>query len=99
MSTYSLETTAHFSKAVTMSKTAEVTSSSQLSDGSSDNHVARPTANASPSKDRGFFAWFDDNDGPVERKLILKLDLLNLSFACMGFWVSYRNALMTVREC
>lgn len=45
-------------------------------------------ANPSPSKDRSFFAWFDKNDGPVERKLILKLDFLILSFACMGFWAS-----------
>lgn len=49
--------------------------------------VTRPPANANPSKDRGFFAWFDNNDGPVERSLILKIDLLTLSFACMGFWV------------
>ncbi|OAP62748.1 hypothetical protein AYL99_01975 [Fonsecaea erecta] len=46
-------------------------------------------ANAQPSKDRSIFAWFDKNDGPVERRLVLKLDLTILSFACMGFWVMY----------
>lgn len=44
-------------------------------------------ANPNPSKERSTFSWFDKNDGPVERRLILKLDLLTLSFACMGFWV------------
>lgn len=44
-------------------------------------------ANTNPSKERSFFAWFDRNDGPIERRLILKLDFLTLSFACMGFWV------------
>jgi hypothetical protein len=51
-------------------------------------HVNNPYgANPNPSKDRSFVAWFDKNDGPVERRLILKLDFLILSFACMGFWV------------
>lgn len=52
--------------------------------------AALPTsygANPNPSKDRSLWAWFDKNDGPEERKLILKLDFLLLSYACMGFWV------------
>lgn len=50
-------------------------------------------ANPSPSAERSFFAWFDKNDGPVERSLILKLDFYILSFACMGFWVSQSRSL------
>lgn len=62
----------------------EVTSSSSLD--------PALRANPSPSKERSFFAWFDKNDGPVERRLILKLDFLILSFACMGFWVSRNHS-------
>ena len=37
---------------------------------------------------KGFFAWFDPNDGPLERRLILKLDFFILTYAFIGFWVS-----------
>ncbi len=39
----------------------------------------------------GFFHWFDPNDGPVERRLVLKLDFYILTYACVGFWVSDYN--------
>ena len=37
---------------------------------------------------KGFFAWFDPNDGPLERRVILKLDFFILTYAFIGFWVS-----------
>lgn len=73
-----------------MAKSAEVFSNVIATETVSDNLSTSSNsekANANPSKERHFFAWFDKNDGPVERRLILKLDLLTLSFACMGFWV------------
>jgi hypothetical protein len=45
-------------------------------------------ANSHVSESRGgFFHWFDPNDGPVERRLVLKLDFYILTYACIGFWV------------
>ncbi len=41
----------------------------------------------SHSRKRGLFQWFHPDDGPAERKLITKLDLSILTFACFGFWV------------
>ncbi|EXJ79130.1 hypothetical protein A1O3_08631 [Capronia epimyces CBS 606.96] len=41
------------------------------------------------SKKRSLFQWYHPDDGPVERKLILKLDLSVLVFACFGFWCLY----------
>ncbi len=51
---------------------------------------------------RSIWQWFHPDDGPIERKLILKLDLFILSFACIGFWVyclfnSKRDITYTVR--
>jgi hypothetical protein len=43
--------------------------------------------NIAPAKG-GLFRWFDPNDGPVERRLITKLDVTILGYACIGFWVS-----------
>ena len=34
-----------------------------------------------------YFRWFHPNDGTTERRLITKLDLSILTFACIGFWV------------
>ncbi|KAH7361672.1 major facilitator superfamily domain-containing protein [Plectosphaerella cucumerina] len=36
-----------------------------------------------------FFSWFDPNDGPAERRLIMKLDFFILAYAFVGFWVLY----------
>lgn len=33
------------------------------------------------------FRWFHPDDGAAERRVILKLDLYILAFACVGFWV------------
>lgn len=77
-----------------MAKTPEVFSTAVTTEAASDNLSGTEIsekANANPSEERSFFAWFDKNDGPIERRLILKLDLLTLSFACMGFWVSLFN--------
>jgi hypothetical protein len=41
------------------------------------------------STQRSFFRWFHPDDGPDERKLILKLDIYILAFACIAFWVCH----------
>ena len=46
-------------------------------------------ANRNVGSKRAFFSWFDPNDGPAERQLILKLDFFILSYAFIGFWVRY----------
>ncbi|KAG4430112.1 hypothetical protein IFR05_014410 [Cadophora sp. M221] len=52
--------------------------------------LTRERANRSISAShRGFFHWFDPSDGPVERRLILKLDFYILTYACVGFWTLY----------
>ena len=38
---------------------------------------------------RAWYHWFAESDTPAERKLILKLDLLIVPYAFIGFWVSY----------
>ncbi|KIW13841.1 hypothetical protein PV08_06621 [Exophiala spinifera] len=77
-----------------MSKEQEAISVTAIRDSSPESKEHTPVnnpygANPNPSKERSFFAWFDKNDGPAERKLILKLDFFILSFACMGFWIMY----------
>ncbi|KAF4122226.1 MFS transporter, ACS family, pantothenate transporter [Geosmithia morbida] len=39
--------------------------------------------------DKQFFSWFNPNDGPLERRLITKLDFFILAYAFIGFWVLY----------
>ncbi|KAF4873163.1 putative transporter SEO1 [Colletotrichum siamense] len=46
----------------------------------------RPNRNFSK---KSFFAWFDRNDGPLERRVILKLDFFILTYAFVGFWILY----------
>lgn len=80
-----------------MSQPVEKDSVAAVTDAVSDDPSTtndRPQANANPSKDRSFFSWFDKNDGLVERRLILKLDFLTLSFACMGFWVCLHPSML-----
>ena len=51
-----------------------------------------PPEKEQPNNDfgkKGFFAWFDPNDGPLERRVILKLDFFILTYAFIGFWVSF----------
>ncbi|KJR90046.1 pantothenate transporter [Sporothrix schenckii 1099-18] len=36
-----------------------------------------------------FWRWFHPNDGPAERRLVTKLDVSILAFACAGFWALY----------
>ena len=38
-----------------------------------------------------FFRWFDPNDGPLERRLITKLDIYILTFACAAYIVGSPN--------
>jgi hypothetical protein len=45
-------------------------------------------ANKTPGTNKSFFAWFDRNDGPLERRVIAKLDFFILSYAFIAFWVS-----------
>lgn len=48
-------------------------------------------ANRNPSTKKSFVAWFDSNDGPLERRVITKLDIFILSYAFIAFWVSRRQ--------
>lgn len=80
-----------------MAKVEGIISTATSAEGASDHSSTNERverANPNPSKERSFFAWFDKNDGPIERRLILKLDFLTLSFACMGFWVGILNLIM-----
>jgi hypothetical protein len=47
----------------------------------------RERANRNLGSKKKFFSWFDPNDGPAERRLILKLDFFILTYAFIGFWV------------
>jgi hypothetical protein len=38
---------------------------------------------------RKWYSWYADTDTPAERKLLIKMDLLILSYAFLGFWVKY----------
>ncbi|EXJ92337.1 hypothetical protein A1O3_00887 [Capronia epimyces CBS 606.96] len=38
---------------------------------------------------RQWYQWYADSDTPAERKLLLKMDLLILSYAFLGFWTKY----------
>jgi len=38
---------------------------------------------------RRWYAWYADTDSPKERKLLIKMDLIILSYAFLGFWVKY----------
>jgi hypothetical protein len=38
---------------------------------------------------RKWYSWYADSDTPAERKLLIKMDLLILSYAFLGFWVKY----------
>jgi hypothetical protein len=38
---------------------------------------------------RAWYHWFAATDTPEERKLILKLDLLIVPYAFIGFWINY----------
>ncbi|KAF2652580.1 MFS general substrate transporter [Lophiostoma macrostomum CBS 122681] len=49
--------------------------------------LSRERANRNIGSARPFLSWFDPNDGPAERRLILKLDFFILSYAFIGFWV------------
>ncbi|KAF2832391.1 MFS general substrate transporter [Ophiobolus disseminans] len=51
--------------------------------------TVRESANRNLRAKRAFFAWFDPNDGPAERRLIMKLDFFILSYAFVGFWILY----------
>lgn len=41
---------------------------------------------------RAWYHWFAESDTPQERKLILKLDLLIVPYAFIGFWINYIDA-------
>jgi hypothetical protein len=38
---------------------------------------------------RRWYHWYAPDDGPDERRLILKLDLLIVPFAFIGYWLKY----------
>lgn len=38
---------------------------------------------------RRWYHWYSQKDNPEERRLILKLDLLIVPFAFLGYWLKY----------
>lgn len=38
---------------------------------------------------RAWYHWFAADDTPQERRLLLKLDLLIIPYAFLGFWINY----------
>jgi len=38
---------------------------------------------------RRWYQWYADTDTPAERKLLVKMDLLILTYAFLGFWTKY----------
>lgn len=38
---------------------------------------------------RRWYSWFADTDSPAERKLVIKMDLLIMSFAFLAYWAKY----------
>lgn len=46
----------------------------------------RGTTTRLPAK---WYHWFDPNDSPAERKLIVKLDILLTFYSMMAYWVKY----------
>jgi MFS family permease len=76
---------------LTMSEKYETDVSGQETD--SNEVPNRERANRNLGSKKKFFSWFDPNDGPAERRLILKLDFFILTYAFIGFWVkSFLNS-------
>ncbi|KAI1617099.1 major facilitator superfamily domain-containing protein [Exophiala viscosa] len=38
---------------------------------------------------RRWYQWYADTDSPTERKLLVKMDILILTYAFLGFWAKY----------
>lgn len=75
---------ATFETSIVGDKADSSTPVSEVDNATNDHHIV--TANGNFSK-RSFWSWFDPNDGPLERKLIMKLDFFILVFAFIGVWV------------
>jgi hypothetical protein len=69
------------------SKEQVIVAAQEADDSSNPNQPTTYGANRNPSSEKRFFAWFDANDGPLERRTITKLDFFILSYAFIGFWV------------
>ncbi|KAH8593809.1 major facilitator superfamily domain-containing protein [Bisporella sp. PMI_857] len=70
----------------------EITAIDATSDTPSDASLkgdARPTINRKVAKSPRLWSWFDENDGPEERKLVFKLDVYIMGFAFVGYWVMF----------
>lgn len=67
----------------------QVVAATEADSASATPSLYRQRANQNLGSKRAFFSWFDPNDGPAERRLILKLDFFILSYAFIGFWVLY----------
>ena len=61
---------------------------SESSSPTSLNEQPKWTVNRAVAKSPNFFSWFDTNDSPEERKLIMKMDMYIMGFAFVGYWVS-----------
>ncbi|CAH0023856.1 unnamed protein product [Clonostachys rhizophaga] len=71
------------------SKEQIIVAAQEADDSSNPNQPTTYGANRNPSSEKRFLAWFDANDGPLERRTITKLDFFILSYAFIGFWVLY----------
>lgn len=59
-------------------------------DTNSDEEAARAAYVAGRGRvKRRWYQWYADTDTPAERKLLIKMDLLILSYAFLGFWTKY----------
>lgn len=78
-----------FQKVVKMTSASSIATEKQTVVVASDPATDKLTVNfiRPESPKRGLFQWFHPDDGPAERKLVTKLDLSILTFACFGFWV------------
>ena len=38
---------------------------------------------------QAWYRWFAETDTPEERRLILKLDLLIIPYAFLGYWINF----------
>ncbi|CAK7233930.1 hypothetical protein SCUCBS95973_008762 [Sporothrix curviconia] len=76
-------------KTVDASASEVASQTSNVPDGSRLASTSPPPVNTTWATERSYWRWFHPHDGPAERRLVCKLDLSILAFACVGFWALY----------
>ncbi|CAK7204019.1 hypothetical protein SEUCBS139899_006770 [Sporothrix eucalyptigena] len=77
---------------MSVEKTIEASASevaSSIPDGPDTVNTNSPPVNMSWTSKSSYWHWFHPDDGSDERRLVRKLDLSILAFACAGFWALY----------